>query len=59
MTMFAVKVTQVFRVEREIIVEVDADDEDEARESIDEVPNWDDDRWEEEWDLQNEEYEIV
>jgi len=55
---YPVKIVQVFRVEREITVEVTAKDHDSAVELIAaagvHVPEFEDYRWSDGWDLQNE-----
>lgn len=53
---FTVVVSQVYRVERTILVEVDAEDEESAieQQSLEAAPNFDDPGWKSEWDLQNE-----
>ena len=56
-----VRVTQVFRVEREILIDVDAEDEPAAVEQIlngeTDTPAFGDPRWRTQWNLQNEEAE--
>lgn len=63
MMTFKVRVTQGYRAERSIVIDVDADDSESALESIAsgavEVPDFDDPGWSTGWDLQNEGYEIV
>lgn len=58
-----VRVTQVFRVEREILIEVDAEDELSAVEQVQsgetDIPAFDDPRWRTGWELQNEEAETA
>lgn len=60
MASFKVKVTQVFRVERSIIVDVDAVDEADAIESVstENAPDYDDAGWTVSRTLENEEYEL-
>jgi|GEM_PF-6251136 len=59
MTMHKVKIIQVFKVVREIIVEVDADNEFAAadQQSISDAPDYADPRWIETRDLMSEECE--
>lgn len=56
-----IRVTQVFRVEREIVIEVDAEDElaavDHVQSGETDIPGIDDPRWRAGWELQNEEAE--
>lgn len=56
-----IRIIQVFRTTRSIEIEVEADDEHEAREGISsgaiDTPEFDDPRWQTGWDLQNEEVE--
>lgn len=55
------RVTQVFRVEREILIEMDAEDELAAVEQVQsgetDIPEFDDPRWRTGWELQNEDVE--
>ncbi|WP_430442295.1 hypothetical protein [Shinella sp.] len=55
-----ITITQAFRAERRIIVEIDAADHESAIEGfqsgVAEIPGFDDPRWKTEWDLQSEEY---
>lgn len=59
----SLRVIQVFRVEREILIEVDAEDELAAVEQIQsgatDTPEFDDPRWRTSWDMQNEEVELA
>ena len=56
-----VRVTQVFRVEREILIDVDAGDRLAAVEQIlsgeTDIPEFDDPRWRTGWELQSEDAE--
>jgi hypothetical protein len=58
MPTFKVRVTQVFRAERQITIEVEADDKASAIELLDsgslDTPSFDDPRWNTGWDLQSE-----
>ena len=55
---FKLKITQVYRVEREIVVDVEADDLESAIESVAsgavDTPDFKDPRWKDGWDLRNE-----
>ncbi|WP_037155779.1 hypothetical protein [Rhizobium freirei] len=53
---FVVKVTQVYRVEREILVKVEAEHEESVieQQSQESAPDFDDPGWRSGWDLQNE-----
>lgn len=55
-----ITITQAFRAERRITVEIDAADRESAIEGFQsgtvEIPGFDDPRWKTEWDLQSEEY---
>lgn len=59
----SVVVKQVYRVERSIVMEVDAETPEAALESVDsgevDVPSFDNPSWKSGWDLQNEETEIA
>lgn len=59
MPTFAIKVTQVYRTQRTITIEVEADDRESALENVRsgaiDLPAFDDPQWAEGWDLQNEE----
>jgi hypothetical protein len=63
MAKFKVKITQVFKTTRTIVVEVEADDLASAIEEIDSGaltgPSFDDPDWQTGWDLQNEEVEAA
>lgn len=61
MTSQNIRVVQVFRVEREIVLAVEAPDEQAAVEiqSESDAPAFDDPRWRSTWTLQNEEVEIA
>jgi hypothetical protein len=54
-----IRIIQVFRTTRSIEIEVEADDEYGAREGVSsgaiDTPDFDDPRWQTDWDLQNEE----
>lgn len=54
-------IIQIFRAERRITVEVDAEDHESAiaefQSGSAEVPAFDDPRWKTEWNLQSEDYE--
>ncbi|WP_256754791.1 hypothetical protein [Mesorhizobium sp. Mes31] len=54
-----IRIIQVFRTTRSIEIEVEADDEHDAREGMSsgaiDTPDFDDPRWQTGWDLQNEE----
>lgn len=56
-----IRIIQVFRTTRSIEIEVEADDEHDAREGVSsgaiDTPDFDDPRWQTGWDLQNEEVE--
>jgi hypothetical protein len=56
-----VTIIQVFRTERRITVEVDAEDHESAIEEFQsgsaDVPDFDDPRWKTGWNLQSEDYE--
>ncbi|UWU26003.1 hypothetical protein N2601_32255 (plasmid) [Rhizobium sp. CB3060] len=53
---FTVMVTQVYRVERTILVEVEAEDEESAieQQSQEAAPDFDDPGWKSGWSLENE-----
>ncbi len=57
MTTYPIKIIQVFRVEREIIVDVEAESEDDAVElqQEEDAPSVDDPGWKSPWTLENEE----
>lgn len=59
----SLRVVQVFRVEREILIEVDAEDDLAAVEQVQngatDIPEFDDPRWRAGWELHNEEVELA
>lgn len=61
MPKFPVKVKQIYRVTRSITMEVEADDQADARRNASfgevDLPEWSDERWKEHWTLQGEEVE--
>lgn len=61
MTAHAIRIVQVFRVEREIVVTVDAAGEQAAvdLQSESDAPPFDDRRWRSSWSLENEHVEAV
>lgn len=61
MTSHAIRVVQVYRVEREIVVSRDAPDMQSAIDGqcVDDAPAFDDPRWRETWTLENEQVEPV
>ena len=61
MTGHDIRIVQVFRVEREIVVKVDAADLQAAidLQSESEAPDFDDPRWRSSWTLQNEDVETA
>jgi hypothetical protein len=59
MQKFKVKIVQVFKATREVVVDVEAEDMERAVEALEsgdlDGPSFDDPRWKTGWDLQNEE----